>query len=406
MILTRMQIRLSALFISVGALALVPFASGAAQVRSSGGSVKPDMPMSSRSLGNPGGGQAPKAVEYMDPNGRFVLVAPPGVTMREPGKRGEIRMQSPKGYVVNFQSGPIDPKLTTKDMAVKLERRYLGPGKPWSIKMGQRNISVGGLSAYDALYQGSGTRVRVVVARGRGHDFIFLFIAPPRSFDVLETEFDWILKHFNPAPAERGMTPEHFKKAGRNPKEMDLRTFRQASALRANRDVRPTGAAVRRFQSPEIGYSIDYPADWTAVQPTSHRLVISGREGTDAFYATVTVQNVQPGEDTSGAEMVRSVVGGLKRELEQNTRGIKYFGERPFTYDRAGLRLQGQQFLATYTHDGVRFRKWAMILPRDGGSVLHIWSYTAPEERFNAYRLIAEDMLKSWTVSSDLTAGP
>lgn len=364
----------------------------------------PLAPGGGASLGSPGSPNL-RAIEYADPNGVFTIVAPPGVTLQE-GDKGEIRMQSPKGYIVTMQKGPTDPALAPKDMAQKLESQYLGPGRPWSVKMGERTISVGGLSAYDALYQGSGTRARAIVARGRAHDFVFLFIAPPRAFETLETEFEWILANFRPAPAERGVTKEHLEKAGRDPKEMDLQTFNQRTVERQAIPSRPIGTDVRRFQLPEFGFTIDYPSDWTAIRPTPFRLVVSGQEGTDAFYATVTVQNVQPNLTGSASQKVASVVADLKAELEQNTRGIKYFGERPFTYDRSGLRLNGRQFLATYSYDNVQFRKWAMVLPRDGGTVLHIWSYTAPEDRFNAYRLIAEGMLRSWTLRPDAVAEP
>lgn len=356
-----------------------------------------------RSLGNPSSpaSQPLKPVEYVDPNGLFVIVSPPGVVMQEPGENGQLRMQSPKGYVVNMQVGPTEQNVTPKQMAQRLEEKYLGPGKPWSSKLGERVISIGGLPAYDALYQGSGTRVRAIIARGRTHDFIFLFIAPPKSFEILETEFEWILENFQPAPAERGVTADHLKQAGRDPKEMDLNNARQGTAVRQAREARPIGGSLRRFNIPEFGFTIDYPIDWTAVRPTQHRLVISGQEGTDAFYATVTVQNVMPSIDGSAGEKVQSVISDLKRELESNTQGIKYFGERPFTYDRSGLQLNGQQFLATYTYDSTRFRKWAMVLPRQHGDVIHIWSYTAPEDRFNSYRVIAENMLKTWTVRPD-----
>ena len=65
------------------------------------------------------------------------------------------------------------------------------------------------------------------------------------------------------------------------------------------------------------------------------------------------------------------------------------------TYAKGGLILAGRQFVASYEHNGRRFRKWALVLPRPDGEVAHIWSYTAPVEQFDTYRPVAEQMLNS-----------
>ena len=93
-----------------------------------------------------------------------------------------------------------------------------------------------------------------------------------------------------------------------------------------------------------------------------------------------------------------STLADLKSQLASAAKDVTYVGESPVVYQKNGLRLEGHQLLASYLHQGQRFRKWAVVLPRPSGTVAHVWSYTAPESRFERYRPIAESMLDSWTI--------
>ncbi|MCG8557164.1 MAG: hypothetical protein MJD61_18035, partial [Proteobacteria bacterium] len=161
----------------------------------------------------------------------------------------------------------------------------------------------------------------------------------------------------------------------------------------------PTGRTTNRFDEPGFGYVIEYPADWQMEKAAAYTTVFSGRRGTPAYDAIVSVQNVQPAAADT-ADAVRLAYDDLKAQLADAAEGLAIDAEKDVSYAKRGVRLAGRQFVATYNHGGRQFRKWALVLPRPSGDITHVWSYTAPASRFDAYRPVAETMLRSWIIAN------
>ena len=307
---------------------------------------------------------------YTDPRERFTLSIPPDADSVKPTEKLDLSIRSRSGYVINLQTAPAKPNLTMEDMRAKLEAKYLGDTKIWSQKLSEAYAKLAGLPAFDGLYQGTRTRTRVVIARGRRTEFVFMFFCPPDLYDRLVVEFDGMLASFRPARAEAWEAPP------------------QAS--------RPM--ARRRFTDPKFGFSIDYPADWMVLRPSKSSVIFSGAKDSPAYYSTVSIQNASPGTTVAPSQAAGVVLADLKSQLASEPGGVAYIAERPYRYERNGLRLDGHEFLVTYTRGAQRFKQLTVIVPRPGGTVVHIWSYASPENRFQEYRTIAEAMLKSWTI--------
>ena len=139
---------------------------------------------------------------YLHPIRKFTAAIPVGAEVSERGKAVQVSIRSRRGYIINLQTGDANPALSLAHMIAKLESKYLGEGKPWSQKLGGQASQLTGLSAVEALYEGAGTRVKVVVARGVKTDFVIIFFAPVESFENLEHEFNWFLSNFSPNPAD------------------------------------------------------------------------------------------------------------------------------------------------------------------------------------------------------------
>jgi hypothetical protein len=60
--------------------------------------------------------------------------------------------------------------------------------------------------------------------------------------------------------------------------------------------------------------------------------------------------------------------------------------------------VAGRELNASYIHAGQKFRKVAFVIPRPKQAIVHIWSYTAPEQDFAAFQPLTEKMLRSWTI--------
>lgn len=325
---------------------------------------------------------APADGRYIDPRNRFMLTIPPRADVAEPRDKFDLSIRSRTGYVINVQTAPADPALSLEDMRQKLEAHYLGDGKRWSEKLDARVTTLAGLPAYDAVYQGADVRTRVIIARGRQTEFVIMFFAPPESYDELLPDFLTMLASFRPAPAE--MTAQPPTAAG-PPSPLPPVAGKAGLVL---------------FSEPGFGYSIMYPADWMRRRPTASRVEFSGGEGTPAYYATVSIENTRVTEAKNPAAAAAALFAVLKQQLAKDAAGVAFLGERPYRYAKNGLELDGHALLVAYGQAGQRFRQYTVVLPRPQGTVAHVWSFAAPEDRFSEFQPIAEEMLQGWTIAT------
>ena len=321
---------------------------------------------------------SPKQVKtYLHPIRKFLLAVPLGAELAERDEAVQVSIRSRRGYIINIQTGDANPDLTLSQMVAKLEARYLGAGKPWARKIGSKPTKLAGLKAFEALYEGANTRVKVMIARGTKTDFVIIFFAPAKLFLKLLVDFDWFLANFKPNPADLMET---------------------AAAPGANRLPALASPPPKRFSRSGYGYTIQYPGTWEAATPSDTKVTFSGKKGSVAFQVIVSIQNVRPPAAKTPGEAALKVLADLKSSLTREASDFAIIGEKPLTYRNGDLSLAGRQMVVTYTYAGQRYRKWALVLPRPTGTVTHIWSYTAPDVRFKEFRPFADAMLKSWTI--------
>lgn len=326
-----------------------------------------------------------EAMKAQQPTGRphlythakvgFTVAVPPSAEVVERKDADQISIRSRKGFVINLQTGPARPSIPLSRMSALLEAKYLGQGKPWSLRGADKPTRIGGMPAHEVLYEGAASRAKVVVARGAKRDYVFIFIAPETDFLKLSGEFDWVLTHFRPSAGD-------LSAPGTPPEAMQA-------------------AAGQRFSEPGYGYVIEYPAAWEMSKPTAMAAMFSGREGTPEYAAIIGVQNIAPPGAQNAGESVKRTVNQLTSSLGNAVRGFRVVDDKAWTYVRGNLKLHGRQLFVVYTHAGESFKKRMIIIPRPDGSVSHVWSYTAPNRQFAALSPVAERMLHSWTILTD-----
>ena len=153
------------------------------------------------------------------------------------------------------------------------------------------------------------------------------------------------------------------------------------------------------FDASTLGYMIRYPGDWMYDAPTSYQVVFSGKEGSDAYYATISIQNVLSARDGGKYRDPSEVADGVIGQLNMGASDVTIYDDRPFVYSaKDGSTLKGVEMKVEYTREGRKFRQWIVIVPRPAGEAFHIWSYTSPEDRYNGYARTAQLMLDSWEI--------
>ncbi len=165
--------------------------------------------------------------------------------------------------------------------------------------------------------------------------------------------------------------------------------------------TRAQPAAVRldqRFADSGLGFAVAYPDTWIATRENPFLVVFSGREGTEAYRATVSIENVRPPGAATATAATAEVLADFKTRLARAVPDLRTEAETPIFRGEGEKRVEGSQFLVNYRLGGEPFRKWVVIMRRAAQPVVHIWSYTAPGDRFDSFRPVAEAMLESWTI--------
>lgn len=338
---------------------------------------------------------------FTHPTRGFSMPIPPGVAVSHRGKEMHVAIRSPKGYVMNLQTGDSNLQIPLPGMVGRLEARYLGDRGPWLRKLGGEQVVIAGLPAADVSYQGHRTKTRVVIARGNKTDFVFTFTAPLDLYGEHEQIFEWVLTHFKPAaderPAETPVAQAVEDKQPKAPAKMPVRAGDTVASYAAGRPAPNVGAVpapdMNRFTEPGYGFLMDYPKDWTVEKPTAYTATFSGPEGAASHDAVVSIQNVNPAGAQTGEQAAVMATADLLKALESGTRAMRVLGEGKLA------ESPGSQFIARYEYSGQAYRKWAVVVPRPEGTIAHIWSFTAPEASFESYRPVAESMLRSWTLT-------
>jgi hypothetical protein len=320
-----------------------------------------------------------KAMIFRHPKQGYLVAIPPGAIVEHRDAVNGIAMKSRKGYMITLQTSAAQKGTPLPELMARLEQRYLGNGRPWSRKLGGQPTKLAGLAAFETMYEGAGSKVRVILTRGAKYDYAFIFIAPPQEFNRLVGDFNWVLQSFRPAQSADG----------------------QASAGGGDGLVEMMAGKVQRLKDSGLGFSIDYPLSWKVEQGLGPFVIISGPKGSPAYYATINIQNVQPSSAvTDITQATQAVVSDLKRQLEEADSNVRFPGQGAYRYSNQGQTLHGLQFTVEYERGSSKFKQWTVVLARPDNGIVHVWSYAAPEDRYERYGAIAGHMLQSWRINT------
>jgi len=157
------------------------------------------------------------------------------------------------------------------------------------------------------------------------------------------------------------------------------------------------------FDGKDLGYTISYPSDLTAERPDpkSSLVMISGKQGTEAYDATINIQNLMTTKTGGKYTDADSVVKDMQAQVKAGAKDVKYPMEtRDVSYTtQKGVELKGKQFVVEYTRDGKTNRQWQVILPRPEGGYIYLLAYTAPAAIFDKYSDLAQAIIQSWNMS-------
>lgn len=160
------------------------------------------------------------------------------------------------------------------------------------------------------------------------------------------------------------------------------------------------------FAEKGFGYTLRYPQGWTLTRPGGYVVVIGGAGNSPQSTSVVSIDNrlsPHPGEPVRGANAVfEQYLAEVKANAPQST------VERQSPFHQKGQNAQKQdrgpvgfQAVVQFNGDSTRLSQWAVVLPRKSGTIVHVWTFTAPLETFEQSLPSARAILDSWLLLPD-----
>ncbi len=332
-----------------------------------------------------GTGDSGSPSHYMHPEKGYSLEVPANAQLIEQKPPMDISIRSRDGWGISIQSLLTNNDSRLEDLITGLESRYLGPDKSWKRKLESARRQQGDLAIQDSTYDGSGMRIRVVVVRAQLLDYIIMFVAPRDGYIAALPSFERFLTTFRPASGESlGVEPDS--------------VMMQESA--DNPTKRAPENTLLRFHDPTMGYSMFYPAHWTMTQRDKVTVIFNGPSGEDSAYIALSIQNVAPPVAGTPRLASEAILQQLQAQMAYSVSNVRHTVAEPVTLGAPGSTVQAPQLVSDFIRAGTQYRQWTIVIPRPNGSVVHVWTFVAPLDRFERYRPIAETMAQSWAMES------
>ncbi len=179
-------------------------------------------------------------------------------------------------------------------------------------------------------------------------------------------------------------------------KILSIKTKESGIITSGNKEVRKKGW--QTFSDPSLGYRIQYPPDWIWKKDSETTIIFSGKEGTDAYYSTVTIQNLASTEMGGVYRSVDEVIKGIQNQLSQAENSTVTSPEKIDFQAEEGKTVEGKMFLAQYKMQGENFKQVVIVVPRTDGKIFYTFTYTSPVDQYDKFYENADAMFKTWEI--------
>lgn len=147
------------------------------------------------------------------------------------------------------------------------------------------------------------------------------------------------------------------------------------------------------YVNKRYNFSIQYPANWQYVQPTSSMASFIGTYGTPSSQSSLTIQSIK-GRGLSAQQMIERAKQTLVRRAGSFV--IDDDNATPALPNSPGY--QGRYVIFRYTIDNTPMQQIEILFYKNPNRVLFVVDYIAPESQFATDLPVAKAMIKSITL--------
>lgn len=161
-----------------------------------------------------------------------------------------------------------------------------------------------------------------------------------------------------------------------------------------------TDANMKTFSDAALGYSIQYPKDWTTEKKDSVTVLFSGPKEKNMFDVTLNIQNLA--SSNRGGKYVdnNDVVEDLKNQVKSMDKKAAFSDVPDITFKRSdGMELIAKGFATKFSRQGQEYGIMQIVVPHGDSLTFHTLGYTAPVDKFEKNLDLIKSILETWQIN-------
>jgi hypothetical protein len=154
----------------------------------------------------------------------------------------------------------------------------------------------------------------------------------------------------------------------------------------ASTNTSATNPDMQTFSDANLGYSIQYPKDWTQEKKDNVTVLFSGPKAKDMFDVTINIQNLFSTNRGGKYANIDDVVSDLQNQIKSMDKKATFSKITDITFKRTdGMELPSKSFATMFSNQGKKFDIMQIIVPHGDNMTFHSLGYTAPDAKFKKY---------------------
>jgi hypothetical protein len=161
-----------------------------------------------------------------------------------------------------------------------------------------------------------------------------------------------------------------------------------------------TNSDMQTFSDTKLGYSIQYPKDWTMEKPDSVTVLFSGPKEKDMFDVTLNIQNLAATGRGGKYANIDDVVNDLQSQVKSMDKKATFSKITDISFKRTdGMDLPAKSFATNFTNQGKKFDIMQIVVPHGDNLTFHSLGYTAPDDKFKKYLDLIQTIGETWVIN-------
>ncbi|TSA45115.1 DUF4864 domain-containing protein [bacterium] len=167
-----------------------------------------------------------------------------------------------------------------------------------------------------------------------------------------------------------------------------------------NSSATATDAGMNTFSDAALGYSIQYPKDWTMEKKDSVTVLFRGPAEKNMSDVTLDIQNLTSSNRGGKYTDNNDVVKDLKNQVKGMDKNAVFNDITDITFKRSdGLELTAKGFAAKVTVQGKKLVFMYIVVPHGDSLTFHSLEFMSPTDTFDKYSDLLKSILNTWTIN-------